>query len=87
MVKENDDLRKKVKALEADKIADALAKKAVDLARKAAAAGVIPFDVENVTEKAKEYSELDDAGFTAVEETLDAHPVVNSRALKSFQIP
>lgn len=87
MVKENDDLRKKVKALEADNIADALAKKAVDLARKAAAAGVIPFDVENVTEKAKEYSDLDDAGFKAVEETLDALPVVNSRALKAYQIP
>ena len=87
IVKENEKLRKKVVALEADNIADALAKKAVDLARKAAAAGVIPFDVDNVTEKAKEYSELDDAGFNAVEETLDALPVVNSRALKAYQIP
>lgn len=87
IIEENEKLRKKLTALEADKVADALAKKAVDLARKAAAAGVIPFDVDNVTEKAKEYSELDDVGFKAVEETLDALPVVHSKALEAYQIP
>lgn len=87
IVKENENLRKKVKALEEDRIAEALAKRAVDLARKAAAAGVIPFDAESVTEKAQEYSELDDRGFKAVEDTLNVLPVVNAKALKAYQIP
>ena len=87
IVKENENLKKKVKALEEDRIAEALAKRAVDLARKAAAAGVIPFDAESVTEKAQEYSELDDRGFKAVEDTLNTLPVVNAKALKAYQIP
>ena len=87
IVKENENLRKKVKALEEDRIAEALAKRAVDLARKAAAAGVIPFDTDSVTEKAQEYSELDDRGFKAVEDTLNVLPVVNAKALKAYQIP
>jgi len=87
LVKENAILKRKLSALEADKIADTLAKRAVDLARKAAAVGAIPFTAEDVTEKAKEYAVLDPNSFEAVTKTLDSLPVVNAKALTAYQIP
>ena len=85
--RENDILKRKLSALEADRIADTLAKRAVDLARKAASVGAIPFTAEDVTEKAKEYAELDPNSFEAVTKTLDSLPVVNAKALTAYQIP
>jgi hypothetical protein len=84
---ENKALKRKIAALEADKIADTLAKRAVDLARKAAAVGAIPFTSEAVIGKAKEYAALNSDGFEAVAKTLDSLPVVNAKALTAYQIP
>jgi len=87
LVKQNKDLKRKVQALETEKVADALAKRAVDLARKAAAVGAIPFEADAITEQAKDYALLDENAFEAVEKTLDSLPVVNSKALHAYQIP
>lgn len=68
-------------------IIQAKARKAVELARRFAASGAIPFTKQSIASKAEELLELTDAAFKTVEATLQQMPIVNQAALKESHLP
>ncbi len=80
-------LQAKVNDLELEKKSDAVAKRALHLARIAASRGICPFDLQGIEKQAMEYIQLDDRGLSAVKAHLEKLPVVNQRALEAYQIP
>jgi len=61
--------------------------KAVELARKYAAIGAIPFTKEAILNKSREIQKLSSEDYDSKSKTLDEIPVVNAAALKEAHIP
>ena len=77
----------RVQELEDKENARILVRRATDLARRAASVGLIPFDRTSISKQAKTYLDLDDVGYTQIANTIKQLPVVESRAITSYQIP
>jgi hypothetical protein len=80
-------LSEEVSNLKKQRQVEAIAKRALHLARMAASRNMIAFVLPDIEKKAKEYLTLDENGYKAVYATIQSLPVVNKRALEAYQIP